>query len=191
MQRLLIAFCALVLVGAAAAAEWSTASDGGPAFTADGKLKYPEKYREWVYLSSGLDMSYSDRPMGHSMFDNVFAEPSAYREFLRTGTWPDGTQLALEVRAASEKGSINKHGKFQTQEIMGMEVHVKDVKRFQGGWAFFSFRDTGAAQMVPTTEDCYSCHQQHAAVDTTFVQFYPTLLQIATLRGTLSPGYQP
>lgn len=190
MRRLVIAACGLMLVGAAVAAEWSTAADGGPAFTADGRLKYPENYREWVYLSSGLDMSYSDRAMDHSMFDNVFAEPSAYREFVRTGTWPDGTQLALEVRAASEKGSINKHGKFQTEEVMGMEVHVKDVKRFQGGWAFFSFRDAGAAKMIPTTQDCYSCHQQHAAVDTTFVQFYPTLLRIATLRGTLSPGYQ-
>ena len=189
--RLLTVACALMLVSAAVAAEWSTASDGGPAFTADGKLKYPENYREWVYLSSGLDMSYSERAPGRSMFDNVFVEPSAYREFLRTGTWPDGTQLALEVRAASEKGSINEHGKFQTEEVVGMEVHVKDVKRFQGGWAFFRFHDPGAARMIPTTEDCYSCHQQHAAVDTTFVQFYPTLLRIATLKGALSPVYKP
>jgi hypothetical protein len=191
MMRLLPVVCGLVLVSAAVAAQWSTASDGKTAFTADGKLEYPERYREWVYLSSGLDMSYSDRALGRSSFDNVFAEPSAYREFLRTGTWPDGTQLALEVRAASEKGSINKHGKFQTEEVVGIEVHVKDLRRFQGGWAFFRFRDTGSAQMIPTTEDCYSCHQQHAALDTTFVQFYPTLLRIATLKGTLSPGYKP
>jgi len=195
MTRFAGAACGLMLVSVGAlAAEWSTAPDtAGPAYTAEGHLKYPERYREWVYLSSGLDMSYSERAdsMGHSMFDNVFAEPSAYREFVRTGTWPDGTQLVLEVRGASEKGSINKHGKFQTDEIMGMEVHVKDVKRFQGGWAFFNFRDAGAAQMIPTTAECYSCHQQHAAVDTTFVQFYPTLLKLATLKGTLSPGYKP
>jgi cytochrome P460 len=194
MRRLPSIVCCLVLVSAAVGAEWSTAPDSEPAFTADGKLKYPEKYREWIYLSSGLDMSYSARDAGspdHSMFDNVFVEPSAYREFARTGTWPDGTQLALEVRAASGKGSINEHGKFQTDEVMRMEVHVKDLKRFQGGWAFFGFRDTGAARMIPTTEDCYSCHQQHAALDTTFVQFYPTLLRIATLKGTLSPGYKP
>ena len=96
--------------------------------------------------------------------------------------------MALEVRAASEKGSINEHGKFQTEEVVGMEVHLKDGQHLRGGWALFSFRDSGAARMIPTTEDCYSCHQQHAAVDTTFVQYYPTLLQIATLQGTLSPG---
>jgi hypothetical protein len=196
MKRLLLAACGLVLVSVTVAAEWSTATatDASAAFTADGKLKYPENYREWIFLSSGIDMSYGNRfGAMHSMFDNVFAEPSAYREFMRTGTWPDGTQLVLEGRVATEKGSINKHGKFQTDEVMGMEIHVKDVKRFQGqgGWAFFSFRDTAPAGMIPTTEDCYSCHQQHAAVDTTFVQFYPTLLKIATLKGTLSPGYKP
>ena len=172
--------------------EWSTANEG-PAYTEEGRLKYPQGYREWVFLSSGMDMSYSDRGdrMGHSMFDNVFAEPEAYREFVRTGLWPDGTMLALEARVAAEKGSINQHGKFQTGEVMGFEVHVKDTKRFPGGWGFFSFRSTEPARMIPMTEDCYSCHRQHAAVDTTFVQFYPTLLEIATAKGTLSPGYKP
>src|ERR1700745_2249639 len=71
----------------AAAAEWATAADAGPAYTADGRLKFPENYREWIFLSSGLDMSYSERDdmSGHSMFDNVFVEPEAYREFARTG----------------------------------------------------------------------------------------------------------
>jgi hypothetical protein len=29
----------------------------------------------------------------------------------------------------------------------------------------------------------------HAAVDTTFVQFYPTLLPVATAKGTLSKAF--
>ncbi len=37
--------------------------------------------------------------------------------------------------------------------------------------------------------DCHSCHAQHAAVDTTFVQFYPTLLPIATAKHTLAAPY--
>jgi Cytochrome P460 len=178
--------------GLVKAAEWSTA-DGGPAYTADGRLQLPGNYREWIFLSSGLDMSYleQDEMAGHSMFDNVFAEPAAYREFVRTGSWPDGTSLLLEVRAAGGKGSINQHGKFQTGELMGLEMHVKDTKRFRGGWAFFSFHGAEPARMIPLSADCYACHEQHAAVDTTFVQFYPTLLQVATLKGTLSPGYKP
>lgn len=184
----------------ASAAEWSTENAGrtatvsteaGPVYESDGRLKLPADYREWIFLSSGIDMSYGAEMPGHSMFDNVFVEPTAYREFVRTGTWPDGAALMLEVREAATKGSINQHGKFQTGDVMGLEVHVKDTKRFQGGWAFFSFKDTEPARMIPTTADCYSCHQQHAAVDTTFVQFYPTLLDIATLKGTLSPNFKP
>jgi|SRR6185437_6534299 len=177
----------------ATATEWATAPDARVGYTAEGRLRFPANYREWVFLSSGLDMSYSERSdaSGHSMFDNVFAEPMAYREFVRTGTWPDGAELVLESRGAAEKGSINRHGKFQTGDLMGVEVHIKDTKRFQGGWGFFSFQGVEPATMIPLSESCYSCHQQHAAVDTTFVQFYPTLLSIATLKGTLSPGFRP
>jgi hypothetical protein len=43
--------------------------------------------------------------------------------------------------------------------------------------------------LLPKEMECYSCHAQHAAVDTTFVQFYPTLLEIAKKKNTLSPAY--
>jgi hypothetical protein len=42
---------------------------------------------------------------------------------------------------------------------------------------------------MPQTANCYSCHQDHGAVDTTFVQFYPTLMGIAKDKGTLSVSY--
>jgi hypothetical protein len=73
---------------------------------------------------------------------------------------------------------------------MGLEAHVKDEARFPGKWAFFIFGDSKTAKMVPTNMECYSCHAQHAAVDTTFVQFYPTLLPIAQSKETLSAAYQ-
>jgi Cytochrome P460 len=164
-----------------------------PAYTVEGRLRFPEGYREWIFLSSGIDMSYSERAGGqeHSMFDNVFVDPTAYHAFVRTGTWPDKTLLVLEVRGAAEKGSINQHGKFQTGDPMGVEVHVKDARRFAGGWAFFAFAGAEPAQQIPTSAACYSCHQQHGAVDTTFAQFYPTLLSIATQKRTLSSDYHP
>jgi hypothetical protein len=165
-----------------------------PHYTSDGQLKLPENYREWVYLSTGLDMSYAPSAQGagmdHHMFDNVFANPEAYEAFKRTGTWPDKTMLVLEVRGAQSKGSINQHGSYQTDDLMGVEVHVKDEARFPGKWAFFGFDDAKTAKMTPTGASCYSCHAQHGAVDTTFVQFYPTLLPIAKAKGTLSAGYQ-
>jgi Cytochrome P460 len=168
-----------------------TAEKDGLGYTADNQLKMPEHYREWVFLSSGVDMSYSPKPSmaGHSLFDNVFVNPSSYRAFLHTGTWPDKTMLVLEIRGAEGASSINKSGHTQSQEVTGIEVHVKDAK-LQGGWGFFEFdAPKGTAKVVARPASCYQCHEAHAAVDTTFVQFYPTLLAIAKTKGTLSPVY--
>jgi hypothetical protein len=163
---------------------------GTAAFTTDGQLLFPADYREWVYLSTGFDMSY--RPTMQSdrdVFDNVFVNPAAYRAFLATGHWPDGTVLVLEVRRAQQRGSINRSGSFQG-EPLGLEVHLKDSARFGEQWAFFGFDNPRTGKLIPQSADCYACHAAHAAVDTTFVQFYPTLLPIAQRLGTLSAAYQ-
>ena len=168
-----------------------TSSTQTPTYTEDGRLLFPANYREWVYLTSGIDMSYSPNAMGmdHSMFDNVFVNPDAYKAFLQTGTWPDKTMLVLEVRVAGSNASINKSGHYQTSDTMGREVHVKDESRFPGKWAFFGFETDSPSKQVPKQASCYSCHEQHAAVDTTFVQFYPTLIELAKKKGTLSANY--
>ena len=135
-------------------------------------------------------MSYT--PKGNadmSMFDNVFVNPEAYRSFMATGTWPDRTVMVLESRGAGSKGSINQAGHFQSGAVMGLEVHIKDESRFPGKWAFFDVANESKATLIPQGAPCYTCHADHAAVDTTFVQFYPTLLPIAQKAGTLSAGY--
>ena len=174
--------------GLAAVVSRAQTQEPAPAYTAEGRMLMPKDYRTWVYLSSGFDMSYVEGAAGMSVFDNVFVNPEAFAEFQKTGTWPDKTVLVLEARRAGQKGSINKRGSFQTG-VMGAEIHVKDMARFKGGWAFFGFDGSGPGQLIPQTAACYSCHELHAAVDTTFVQFYPTLLPIAQAHMTLSPSY--
>jgi hypothetical protein len=180
-----------ILAGLGALSQTASAPRSVPEYTGDGQMRFPDNYREWVYLSSGFDMSYDPAAqMDHHMFDNVFVNPEAWRAFMASGTWPDKTVFVLELRHAESKGSINQKGNFQ-DSVMGVEVHVKDQARFQGNWAFFRFPSAGqAAKMIPTTASCYSCHSDHGAVDNTFVQFYPTLLPIATKKGTLSAAYQ-
>lgn len=188
MKIALVSFVAVFcLVGLA---QNNATPASGPEYTSDGQLKLPENYRDWVYLTTGFDMSYNPAMnMGHHMFDNVFVNPEAYQSFLKTGTWPDKTVMVLEGRMAQGVGSINKAGNYQSTDVMAVEVHVKDEARFQGKWAFFPFDDAKTAKMIPTSASCYSCHEQHGAVDTTFVQFYPTLLPVAKTKGTLSPTY--
>src|SRR3974390_2469855 len=90
MKTLLLSL--IVLCSAAAFAQANQ-----PEYTGDGQMKLPEQYRQWVYLTTGFDMSYNPAmSMGHHMFDNVFVNPESYKAFVETGTWPDKTMLVLE-----------------------------------------------------------------------------------------------
>jgi hypothetical protein len=161
-----------------------------PQYTSDGMMRLPAHYREWIFLSAGLAMTYGPagqtNAQGNPRFDNVFVSPAAYKSFLKTGVWPDKTVLVLEIRDSDSKASINTGGHFQTG-VAAVEVHVKDAARFPGGWAFFAFEKSDKAKLIPTSANCYSCHEQHGAVDTTFVQFYPTLIDVAKQKGTFKP----
>jgi hypothetical protein len=165
------------------------AQSSGPQFTRDGRLIRPDNYREWIYLSSGLGMTYGLLDKAASVavgkrFDNVFVNPEAYRAFLQTGRWPDKTIFVLEVRASSTSGSINRGGHYQ-ESVVGLEAHVKDEARFANRWAFF---DLGAsapsAPPLAPSSTCQTCHAKHGAVDDTFVQFYPTLIATARAKRT-------
>jgi hypothetical protein len=170
--------------GAASDSRGGNAPSDTPEYTPTGQMRRPEKYREWVWLSSGFGMSYQPRASAeHSDFDNVFVNPTAYRGFLETGKWPDKTVLVLEVRHSANRGSINQGGHFQSS-LSAVEVHVKDNRRFGGGWAFFGFGGADNGTLLPKSASCYSCHEQHGTVDTTFVQFYPTLLEVAKQKKT-------
>jgi len=72
-----------------------------------------------------------------------------------------------------------------------LAVEVKDSIHFPEKWAYFGFNEndkTSAA--APKGNACFACHEAHAAVEHTFVQFYPTLLPIARSKGTLTAAYQ-
>ena len=46
-----------------------------------------------------------------------------------------------------------------------------------------------SAKPIARPSSCYACHEEHAAVDTTFVQFYPTLKAAAEKHGSFSASY--
>ena len=165
-----------------------TAAAAGPQFTADGKLVRPENYRRWVFVSSGYSMSYNQTPDGMQMFTNVFVTPTAYDYFRAQGKWPDKTMFVLEIYGSESRGSINKSGKFQ-KDLVGLDVEVKDEKRFPDKWAYFEFDQTrkAASADTPGQNACWKCHEQSAAVEHSFVQFYPELLKVAREKGTIKP----
>jgi hypothetical protein len=164
----------------------SAASANEPRFISGNRLVRPQNYREWIYLSSGLGMAYNPNPNARPEFTNVFVAPSAYRAFIATGRWPDKTIFVLEERDAWSKGSINEAGHFQA-DLRGIAAAVKDGSRFPEKWAYFSFALNQPSASANSKAACWQCHNQHGAVDNTFVQFYPTLKPIAMKFGTYKP----
>ncbi len=191
MIRLQVVIAALVLIGADV-----RAADDAMQFNAGGALARPANYREWPFLTSGLGMTYGPNgpaPGRPAPFSNVFVSPDAYRAFMQTGEWPNGTVFVLEIRRAIENASINNGGRTQGP-IAAIEASVKDTSRFpDGGWAYFSFDDGSrtAAAPFPRTESCYACHSTHAAVEWTFTQFYPEQFEVAQRLGKVRADYDP
>ena len=181
---------ALLLLVAAALAGQSP----GPQYTPAGELIRPTDYRQWVFLSSGLGMTYGPAAAAATnrapLFDNVFVHPDAYKAFVETGNWPDKTMLVLEIRRSQSEGSINKGGHFQG-DLVSVEVEVKDESRFADKWAFFNLGASATAAKPLANRACMTCHSTNGAVDNTFVQFYPTLAEIAKAKGTFKTTPPP
>ena len=178
-----------IAVGVGTSVSAETKSVDGPEYDEKGKLIRPQNYREWVNIGTGIGMVYGplrDKAGGNQAFTNVFVNPASYRAFLTNGAWPDKTLFVLEIRhsATVNNSKTGNNGRFQG-EVMGIEAHVKDESRFEKGWAFFNLSmSERSGSMIPTTASCYSCHETNAAVENTFVQFYPELREVARKHGT-------
>jgi len=160
-----------------------------PVFEGKTTLLRPVGYREWVFVGSSLGLSYAQNPQqapgqSSAMYHNVYIHPAAYREFARTGKFPQGTMMAMEVFSADVKKEPGLQGSYE-KEFMALEVSVKDSSRFEGaGWAYFNFTEgmgklKAKAEPFPQSAGCVACHSQKAETDHVFTQFYPVLGAVA------------
>jgi len=157
--------------------ETGAASTGAPLYDADGALRRPEGYQEWTFVGASLGLSYAEGAQGDGPgeFHNVYLRPESYAAFHRTGRFPEGTVLVLELHEAAQKVAPSRHGLFEGKRI-AVEAAVKDKARFPEGWAYYSFGDGSKASASAFARGaCFECHRQHAARDNVFTQFYPVL----------------
>lgn len=191
----------LIVAAAALAASWvyalsaqtpAPAGDGPQYLAGSDKLVRPANYREWIFLGSSIGLNYPapGQAAQAAQFENVFVNPTSYRAFMQTGKWPDKTIWVLEFRGVGHEAVADRQGQFQTN-LVGMEANVKDA-RFKDGWGYFGFNGA-AADAAPLSgqavQRCIDCHSAHGAVERTFVQFYPTLFEVAKKMGTVKKDY--
>ena len=164
-----------------------------PKYASDGALQLPADYRQWVFIGSSLGLSYSEggpASMGMEMFHETLMEPDAYRHFVDTGTFREGTMLALLLHGTGEKVLPARRGRFAT-DVHGVEMAVKDSSRRPEKWAYYNFGGMNGlrttAQAMPK-ESCFDCHAQHAKRDNVFLQFYGLLAEAAHLTADAAPA---
>jgi hypothetical protein len=175
-MRLLLVTIALAIVPIPWMDDPPRQTGQGPNFEGAALVR-PEGYHSWPLVGASLGLSYTETPQGSGpgAFHRVYINPSSYEAFGRTGTFPDGTMFVLELYAAREKAAPAKAGYFEGPRV-GLEASVKDRRRFSSGWAYFGFENGARATATALPEErCHSCHVAHAARDSVFVQFYPTL----------------
>lgn len=161
--------------------ESTQASVAMPAYDEQGHLRLPPNHREWIFIGSSLGMSYSEGAVGHEMFHETLMEPGAYRHFVDTGEFADGSQFVLILHGTGESVLPMRQGRFAA-EIHGVEMAVKDSNRSGEEWAYYGFGGMGGVRQTAEAfpnGSCHDCHVEHAALDNVFAQFYPMLTEAA------------
>lgn len=151
-------------------------------FDADGNLIPPADLDVWVHVGSAIGMSYNEAlpetGNGHPPFTVVTMEPSAYRAFMATGVFAEGTMFHLQPYSAMEDGTFEEAEGLATDRLLGGEIHLQDSARFPShgfGFYFLDIEEGAPTPAIAEPNDCVTCHVDHAAFDGAFTQYYPKL----------------
>ena len=161
-------------IAAAAALSLAAAAFAGPSYDADGKIVIPENMDRWPTVGTTYALSYEGD--GGTTLNTVRLDPDSYDAYVKTGNFPVGAIMQLEVRTPLTEVAPAKGG--QTQgAVVGRSLHVKDEKGGPGTWTFYGFgASSKTGNAIPRSQACYSCHDEHAGkTDTVFLQYYPAL----------------
>lgn len=158
-------------------------------FNAKGEVLVPVGYRQWVHVgtrdnATGKISIIDGKPTQTPEVLDAYVEPRAFAVYLRTGKWPDGSQMVKEFSAVRVGAGCQTNtfvcttefgeGIFQTGYV-GLGMMVKEEKRFPdapGHWGFFEFGHHAPpyepVSAVRPAEQCSYCHVRLAS-DTDFV----------------------
>jgi Cytochrome P460 len=168
-----------------------------PEYDAKGNLLLPTDFKTWVFVGANLGLDYQqDVAAGTPRekktretaivgdFHNVYINPEAYEQYLKTGKFPDKTVLVMDVYQAKDKEPQNVvvGGHFPGAN-RSVEVAVKNNNRPDGSktpWAYYAFLvpKKGATAKAFKDATCFDCHMKHADDDNVWVQFYPTIRDV-------------
>lgn len=169
-----------------------------PEYNDDGALLRPVGYEKWIVVGTSVGLGYEDGakndPNNPGQFHNVYLQREAFDHFVETGEFPEQTIFVVtnlpsrSTKKDKEKADILRSGFFAAPTV-GLEVSVKDSRRFPDGWAYFMYHDRPGeqrkdrdAEQPIAKKECYNCHAEHGAADHVFTQYYSVLTEARAKR---------
>jgi hypothetical protein len=121
-------------------------------------VAYPEGYRSWTHVKSGLIGPNHANFTVNGGFQHIYANGPAMVGY-RTRTFPESSIVVfdwLEMRDNS--------GAFQEGPRRQVDVMVRDSTLYAatGGWGFQRFVKDSKAELAaaPTPQQCFACHDR-------------------------------
>ena len=125
---------------------------------ADSPLAYPEGYRNWVHVKSGLISPAHKAFAEMGGFQHIYANPQAMVGY-RTRAFPDGSVIVFDWLEMKDKD-----GAFEEGARRQVDVMVKDSRRFAktGDWGFQRFAKDSKTELAaaPAPQQCFACHDR-------------------------------
>jgi hypothetical protein len=136
-------------------------------------IAFPDGYRQWVHVKSGLiDDPAHPAYASFGGIHHIYANAAAMQGYRGASTFPDGSVLVYDLLELRKQAD----GTTDQGPRRHVDVMVKDAKRFAatGGWGYEEFfpADPEAATLTPQAQaGCAACHTANAPHDHVFSDF--------------------
>ena len=134
-------------------------------------VAYPEGYRNWVHVKSGLIGPAHKNFATTGGFQHIYANSEAMVGY-RTGAFPQGAIVAFDWLDMRDN-----NGAFEEGPRRQLDVMVKNSTRFAstGGWGFQRFVKDSKTELAaaPTPQQCFTCHQNLHKDDLVLSKYRP------------------
>jgi hypothetical protein len=133
-------------------------------------VHYPEGFRSWVHVGTGVILPGGSIPAEEQGMHHVFANKKAVEGYA-SGKFRDGAVIVYELREAQQKNGVIFEGERRRVDVM-----IKDSKGYKasGGWRFERFM--GQQQTQDDVHDsgasCFKCHSKADAHGFVFSQLH-------------------
>lgn len=125
----------------------------------DNKVPYPEGYRKWTHIKTGLIGPSSPAFKSTGGFHHIYANDKAMQGFT-TGNFPEGSIFVFDVLEGIESNGSTIEGNRRHIDVM-----AKDSTQYisTGGWGYEEFKGNSQTERVLTEAirtNCFNCHTQ-------------------------------